>query len=64
AGVSAAQALAIGDETRDIEAAQRCGIRSGAVHWGYAHREALAAVGPDFGFESPDAVVRLLLGHA
>nr|WP_221228478.1 HAD hydrolase-like protein [Sphingomonas yantingensis] len=64
AGVSAAQALAIGDETRDIEAAQRCGIRSGAVHWGYAHREALAAVSPDFGFESPDAVVRLLLGHA
>lgn len=61
AGVSADETLAIGDETRDIEAARRCGIRSGAAHWGYAHRQALAEVGPDYGFDSPDAVVRLLL---
>ena len=60
AGVSAGETLAIGDETRDIEAARRCGIRSGAVHWGYAHREALDELAPDYGFDSPDAVVRLL----
>lgn len=62
AGVSPAETLAIGDETRDIEAARRCGIRSGAVHWGYAHREALDDLAPDHGFDTPDAVVRLLTG--
>jgi phosphoglycolate phosphatase len=61
AGVRASEVLAIGDETRDIEAARRCGIRSGAVHWGYAHRAALDELAPDYGFDTPDAVVRLLL---
>ncbi|PCD02518.1 HAD family hydrolase [Sphingomonas spermidinifaciens] len=64
AGVSPAEAVAIGDETRDIEAARRCGIRSGAVHWGYAHREALDELAPDYGFDSPDAVIRLLAQQA
>lgn len=62
AGVAAGEALAIGDETRDIEAARRCGIACGAVGWGYAHPQALAALAPDHLFDSPGAVVKRLLG--
>jgi phosphoglycolate phosphatase len=62
AGIAPEAALAVGDETRDIEAARRCGIRCGGVGWGYAHPTALCALAPDHLFETPDAVVRLLLG--
>lgn len=61
AGIPASGALAIGDETRDIEAAQRCGIRAGAVLWGYAHADALCALEPDLRFETPGDVVRALI---
>lgn len=36
-GVLSQQVIAIGDEIRDIEAAQQVGIAAGAVAWGYAH---------------------------
>ncbi|MBV8839259.1 MAG: HAD-IA family hydrolase, partial [Alphaproteobacteria bacterium] len=52
AGVPPAQALAIGDEVRDIEAARAAGIPCGAVTWGYAAPDALRAMGPDVVFES------------
>ena len=47
AGVAAAQAISIGDEVRDIEAARAAGIACGAVMWGYAAPDALRALGPD-----------------
>lgn len=62
AGVAPGEVLAIGDETRDIEAARRCGIRAGAVGWGYAHPSALSALAPDISFASPSAVTDLLVG--
>ena len=46
AGVAAAQAISIGDEVRDIEAARAAGIACGAVMWGYAAPDALRAFGP------------------
>ena len=49
--------LAIGDETRDIEAAQRAGLRCAAVLWGYANREALARFKPNLLFADADAVI-------
>ena len=63
-GVAREQAFSIGDETRDIVAARKVGIRSGAVLWGYANRAALTALGPDALFESPQAVAQVLLGEA
>jgi phosphoglycolate phosphatase len=51
AGVSADQAIAIGDEVRDIEAARAAGIACGAVTWGYASPKVLRALGPDLVFE-------------
>jgi phosphoglycolate phosphatase len=51
AAVEPAQAIAIGDETRDIEAARAVGIACGAVTWGYAAPNALRALKPDLVFE-------------
>ena len=61
AGLPANRAIAIGDEVRDIEAAAAVGIASGAVVWGYATREALAASHPTMMFEAIDAIVPTLV---
>ncbi|RMF88384.1 MAG: NUDIX domain-containing protein [Nitrospirae bacterium] len=39
--------LFVGDTVHDVEAARAAGCRSAAVATGYAHRERLAAAGPD-----------------
>lgn len=51
-GTGPERVLAIGDEVRDIEAAQKAGIAAGAVSWGYAAPAALRARKPDHFFES------------
>ncbi len=61
AGISAAQTIAIGDETRDIEAARSTGIACGAVTWGYAAPQALRARGPDLVFERIEDIARRLV---
>jgi phosphoglycolate phosphatase len=40
-GVAPADALYIGDQATDAEAARKAGVAFGAVHWGYATIEAL-----------------------
>ena len=62
AKIDAARAIAIGDETRDIEAARAVGIACGAVTWGYAARQALIDRKPDLVFERMDDIARALLG--
>jgi phosphoglycolate phosphatase len=62
AGVSAAEAIAIGDETRDIEAARAVGIACGAVTWGYAAPSALKALRPDLVFERMADIAPKLIG--
>jgi phosphoglycolate phosphatase len=57
AKVTPSQVIAIGDETRDIEAARAVGIACGAVCWGYAAPEALKARKPDFVFERMEEIV-------
>ncbi len=47
AGIAPRDTAAIGDETRDIEAARRAGIRVAAVTWGYATADSLQAARPD-----------------
>lgn len=64
-GIAREAALSIGDETRDIAAARKVGIRAGAVLWGYANRDILARCQPDMLFESPAAVLEEFFGvHA
>jgi phosphoglycolate phosphatase len=58
--VHAVDILFVGDETRDIEACQRVGVRIAAVTWGYNSRRSLAAMKPDFIFDDPQELVSLL----
>jgi phosphoglycolate phosphatase len=52
--------LMIGDEIRDIEAAQETGVHIAAVTWGYNSRSALEEAAPDYLFESPAQVLDFL----
>lgn len=63
AGAAPARTIAIGDETRDIEAARAAGIACGAVTWGYAAPEALRALRPDLVFERMDDIARALIAN-
>jgi phosphoglycolate phosphatase len=62
--VHAVEILFVGDETRDIEACQRVGIRIAAVTWGYNSRRSLVAMKPDFIFDDPQELVSLLAPQA
>lgn len=55
-GVAAEDALCIGDEIRDLEAARRAKIAFGAVTWGYTTAEALRAQAPTTVFASLDSI--------
>src|SRR5262249_110909 len=59
ANTPAPQTIAIGHQTRDIDAARAAGIASGAVAWGYATPDVLRARSPDFLFETADAIAAL-----
>jgi phosphoglycolate phosphatase len=61
AGVDPKQVLAIGDETRDIEAARLAGISCGAVTWGYAAPRALIDRKPDLVFDRMEQITQALL---
>lgn len=56
-GVPAAEAICIGDEIRDLEAAHAEGIPFGAVSWGYTHPEALRAHRPEEMFASVEEIL-------
>ena len=55
--------LYIGDETRDIEAARKSGIRVAAVTWGYNSSKALKSFRPDYILHSPQELLELCLGE-
>ena len=56
-GIPAAEAICIGDEIRDLEAAREEGIPFGAVSWGYTNPEALRAHGPEEMFENVEEIL-------
>jgi HAD superfamily hydrolase (TIGR01549 family) len=47
----------IGDETRDIEAARKAGVRIAAVTWGYNSHKALQKLKPDFIIRNPQELL-------
>lgn len=59
AGVAANQALYVGDQVPDADAARRAGIAFGAVSWGYAPIEALRRTGPEREFGTPGELLAL-----
>lgn len=58
-GVAPADALYVGDELRDLQAARRAGLGCAAVAWGYGCPATLRAQRPDFFFEQPAELLRL-----
>jgi len=52
--------LYIGDELRDVKAAQKAGIPIAAVTWGFNSRESLAASEPEYLFDQPVDFLQLL----
>lgn len=58
-GISESEALCIGDEIRDLEAARRARIPFGAVSWGFTTVEALRAQSPAAIFSSLDGIAAL-----
>jgi len=59
-GISKADAVYIGDEMRDIEAARRLGIRAAAVTWGYNSPRALEQLMPDYLCRKPRDLLHLI----
>lgn len=62
-GVAAAEAIVIGDETRDIEAARQVGVTAAAVLWGYAKPAAFDGLGPMPTFGTVEEMARFLAGE-
>lgn len=56
------EAIALGDEVRDIEAARKAGIACAAVSWGYATRDILAAHQPDLMIDAVADIPAALAG--
>jgi phosphoglycolate phosphatase len=59
----AAATLAIGDETRDIDAAREVGMRAGSVLWGYASEAVLTGLNPDAVFRAPEDIIAYVAAH-
>ena len=62
-GVKPLEVLAIGDETRDVDAAREVGMRAGSVLWGYAAEELLVAMQPDVMFRTPQDIIEYVAAH-
>lgn len=59
-GIAPRDAIAVGDELRDITAARDAGVAAGAVAWGYAKPDLLRARSPDVFFETVEAMASVL----
>jgi len=54
------EVIYVGDETRDIDAARKTGIKIIAVTWGFNSKSALAAQNPDFLIERPQELIEIM----
>jgi phosphoglycolate phosphatase len=57
AQVAPGEAIYVGDQGTDAEAAHKVGVAFGAVHWGYAAIDALRRHAPDAEFELPASLL-------
>ena len=64
ANADASQAIYVGDQVSDGEAARRVGVAFGAVGWGYSHADTLRAMGAEEFFETVPELGRLALSAA
>jgi len=62
-GIDKSQAYYVGDETRDIEAAKKCGVASVAVTWGFNSEKTLIQCQPDYIVRQPQEMVAILVSQ-
>lgn len=62
ANTAPSEALYVGDQTTDADAARRAGIGFGAVSWGYAPIEILRRLAPACEFDAPADLLSLARG--
>lgn len=60
--ISTDSVLLIGDETRDIEAANKAGVRSIGVTWGFHPEDVLQVSNPTFIANKPQEIVEIIQG--
>lgn len=58
--IDSAQAIYVGDETRDVEAAKRVAIATVSVTWGFNTRDILETYQPTHIIDTPLELVHLL----
>ncbi|HTP26422.1 MAG TPA: HAD hydrolase-like protein [Anaeromyxobacteraceae bacterium] len=63
-GIPREQAVYIGDEIRDLEAAKKAKVSSGCVAWGYARLDVLRGRGPTEVFATVPEIARLATASA
>ncbi|WP_373046888.1 HAD hydrolase-like protein [Vulgatibacter sp.] len=61
-GIPGAEAIYVGDETRDVDAARTVGMQAGVVSWGFIHVERLRALEPDECFATVAELAERLTG--
>jgi phosphoglycolate phosphatase len=61
-GMRADEAIYVGDQSADLQAARKAGIAFGAVAWGYATIESLREHRPEEEFASVDELARIAAG--
>ena len=59
-GVKPEEVLYVGDETRDVQAAQKCNVRMAAVCWGYNSSQILHHYRPDYIISQPGELIQIL----
>lgn len=63
-GLSPEQVLYVGDETRDIVACKKVGVKIVWVDWGYDTKEAAIAANPDYMVSRPSQILEILEGRS
>lgn len=58
--ISAEDAIYIGDELRDVEAARNAGLKIISVSWGFNSKESLAKAQPDWLIDKPSQLLELV----
>ncbi len=59
--VSKSEIIYVGDETGDIEACRKVGIKVIAVSWGFSRRDSLKSKGPDYLVDGFNELLELLI---
>lgn len=59
-GFTASEAIYVGDEVRDVEAARKAGVSSVAVTWGFNDRNILTRTRPDHLIDHPEELLHLV----